>query len=430
MKKIINIFGKEKQQTVHSVRRCLLIGLLAMLTLPSVSVYAETQMYEADGPTGTGTIAEGISNTDAAEGFIHRAFFHDEPAAAGASLNLGERLSGPERVLYTAMKKRYAAMTTRSNSGSGTAYSTVVRIPLSDLAEYYPKMQYTAQELGVASIIENSAISEKAWDAFMAKFKLDAGAAVDSLVADSPYDFYWFDKTRGYTYSFPGVSTDGKTMRFVSNGYYEIKLYVAKEYAVSRTAKTTDFDLSFTNAVCDAADTAAAIVRAHKDESDIAKLYSYKNEICSRVSYNNEAAGNSNTPFGNPWQAVWVFDGNSKTNVLCEGYSKAFRYLCDLSVFRTPIYTICVSGWMDGGSHMWNIVTMDDGKRYMADVTNCDDGSIGAPNDLFMAGYSAYRPGNPLSEYDFSVKGKKVTYRYDDSTVSLFRKNECKRVKI
>jgi hypothetical protein len=41
-----------------------------------------------------------------------------------------------------------------------------------------------------------------------------------------------------------------------------------------------------------------------------------------------------------------------------------------------------------------------------------------------MAGYSAYRPGNPLSEYDFSVKGKKVTYRYDDSTVSLFRKNE------
>lgn len=30
-------------------------------------------------------------------------------------------------------------------------------------------------------------------------------------------------------------------------------------------------------------------------------------------------------------ELIWVFDGDSSTNVVCEGYAKAFQYLCDLS---------------------------------------------------------------------------------------------------
>ena len=424
MKRNININEKEKQQAAHSGRHRLLIGLLAMFALPSVSVYAESEIYKAEGPKGEGTVIGGLSATDAAEGFIHQAFFHDDPAAVGASANMGERLTGPERGLYMKLKETCSAMTQRTEAGDELTASTIVRISVDELAEFFPQTEYTAEELGVETIIVDDEISQEAANAFYEKFEIDAAAAVDALLADSPYDYYWFDKTKGYYYSYPAIGTYGKSIFFDPKGYYEIGLYVAEEYAAGRTAETTDFDRSFTNAVCDAADTAAAIVKTHKNDSDIAKLYAYKDEICDRVSYNHAAADNDDTPYGNPWQAVWVFDGDPDTNVVCEGYSKAFQYLCDLSAFHTPIYTICVSGTMNGGAHMWNIVAMDDGKRFMADVTNCDEGSIGEPYDLFMAGYTAYRPENPLPEYDFLVKGETITYIYDDRTVKLFRSSE------
>ena len=52
--------------------------------------------------------------------------------------------------------------------------------------------------------------------------------------------------------------------------------------------------------------------------------------------------------------------------MVCEGYSKAFQYLCDLSSFSSSkINAYCVSG----DNHMWNLVTMDDGRNYLVDVT-------------------------------------------------------------
>ena len=430
MKRNIDTFDKEKQQTVRSGRCRLLIGLVAMLTIPSVCAHAGTETFEVKCPVEEGTVTGGISSADAAEGFIHQAFFHDEPAAVGASADIGERLTAPEKVLYQAMKDSFTAMTTRSTPGGGTSFSTIVQVPVADMIDYFPEVtSFTAEELGVDDVIEvidgNNYISRDAMDAFYAKLQFNPEAAVNALAADSPYNFYWYDKTAGYNYFFTGLGCDGESLWLDPDGSdcFEVDLYVAKEYAVSRTRGTTDFDLSFTNAVCDAADTAAGIIETYKNKSDIEKLYAYKNEICNRVDYNDAAAYNP-TPYGNPWQAVWVFDGNPDTNVVCEGYSKAFQYLCDLSAFHTPIYTICASGEMSGGAHMWNIVAMEDGKRFMADVTNCDEGSIGAPEDLFMVGYTAYRQGNPLSEYDFLIKGETFTYSYDDRTVSLFRSDE------
>ena len=429
MKRSFNIFGKVKQQTVYSGRRRLfigLLGLLAMSALPSVYAYAGTETYDVKCPVREGTVTGGISNTEAAEGFIHQAFFHDEPAAAGASANLGGRLTEAEQVLYKTMKESYSAMTTRSTSGGGTSFSTILKIPAADLMDYFSETRFTAEELGVDSVIEvidgDNYISREAMDAFYTKIQFNPEKVINALAADSPYDFYWFDKTAGYYYYFTGLGCDGESLWIDSagNDYFVVELFVAQEYAVSRTRGTTDFDLSFTNAVCNAADTAAGIIETYKNKSDIDKLYAYKNEICDRVDYNNDAADYP-IPYGNPWQVIWVFDGDPDTKVVCEGYSKAFQYLCDLSTFHTPIYTICVSGTMDGGAHMWNIVAMD---RYMADVTNCDDGTIGAPDDLFMATYTTYKPGTSLSEYIFKIKGRSISYIYDDKTVSLFRSNE------
>ena len=74
---------------------------------------------------------------------------------------------------------------------------------------------------------------------------------------------------------------------------------------------------------------------------------------------------------------------DESTNVVCEGYSKAFQYLCDLS----DITCYTVTGDMDGGTgagaHMWNIVEQD-GRYYIADITNSDTDSAGENGELFL----------------------------------------------
>lgn len=49
---------------------------------------------------------------------------------------------------------------------------------------------------------------------------------------------------------------------------------------------------------------------------------------------------------------------------LCEGYSKAFMYLCQ----RVGIQCICVAGYGNSEAHMWNMLQLD-GKWYHMDVT-------------------------------------------------------------
>ncbi len=63
--------------------------------------------------------------------------------------------------------------------------------------------------------------------------------------------------------------------------------------------------------------------------------------------------------------------------VVCEGYSKAFKLICD----RLGIPCVCIFGNYDEenrSAHMWNYVQMDDGEWYGMDVTWDDyDGDYG-----------------------------------------------------
>ena len=197
---------------------------------------------------------------------------------------------------------------------------------------------------------------------------------------------------------------------------------VAAEYAVAD--KEFTFDTAWGQSVQRAAQNAQRIVNRSKGPSDVNKLYTYKNAVCGLVSYNSAAAG-GDVPYGNPWQLVWVFDGDTATNVVCEGYSKAFQYLCDLSDFSAAVTVISPYGYMASASggerHMWNVVTMGDGRNYLADLTNCDEGTVGYPNALFLTG-ALY--GDTASGYVFSAGGKQYTYQYDSDVLSLFSENE------
>ena len=172
------------------------------------------------------------------------------------------------------------------------------------------------------------------------------------------------------------------------------------------------------------------ILDQYSGASDEDKLLSYKEEICERVSYNDDAAaGNFDFNYGNPWQLLWVFDNDVETKVVCEGYSKAFKYLCDQSSFDSNITCILVTGTMAGGTgaggHMWNIVKLGNGLNYLADVTNCDDGSIGSPDKLFLVRTEDLDTNGEIETgYTFHFDGSSVAYSYDENTLNYYNQNE------
>lgn len=225
----------------------------------------------------------------------------------------------------------------------------------------------------------------------------------DALLLDCPYEFYWFDKTTGWSCS---GSFLGNSVTSV-----QISFFVASAYR----SGSEDFtiDTGKTSAAAATPEKAQDIVNKYAGLSDYEKLLAYKNEICDLVDYNHTAADDDNTPYGDPWQIIYVFDEDKNTNVVCEGYAKAFQYLCDLSAFNDAVcYTVTgtMSGGTGAGSHMWNIVTLE-GENYLVDVTNSDSGSVGQNGGLFL---SAPDSGSWDDCYSFQVGTSLVKFYYAD----------------
>ena len=194
---------------------------------------------------------------------------------------------------------------------------------------------------------------------------------------------------------------------------------VAKEYSADNKVGSYAINTKLGQAVTDAAANIRTILADNKSKSDYDKLKAYRDWIRDHVEYNHSAADDDSTPYGNPWQLVWVFDNDSSTKVVCEGYSKAFKYLCDATAFQGSVSAICVTGVMSGGTgsgpHMWNVVTMNNGYRYLVDVTNDHDGS------LFLAGYT-----DTVEQENGSVAYKygSLLYMYDSDLTNLFKAEE------
>ena len=199
-----------------------------------------------------------------------------------------------------------------------------------------------------------------------------------ALLSDLPYELYWHDKVIGinYAYTLAADNTPFKDVTF--------------SFAVGQEFRGKDMTTTNIPNVPAAVQTARSVVAANASKSDHDKLQAYRQYICDQVSYNYAAArGEYANSYGNPWQLLWVFDGDSTTNVVCEGYAKSFKYLCDLTEesngWTGDVETINVTGTMGTENHMWNIVRIGGG-NYLVDVTNCDTGMKGYPQKLFLRG--------------------------------------------
>lgn len=102
----------------------------------------------------------------------------------------------------------------------------------------------------------------------------------------------------------------------------------------------------------------------------------------------------TNTPLNTEYahSIIGVFDNDPSTDVVCEGYAKAFQLLLN----ALDIDNVYVTGEGDGGDgnwggHAWNMVKMDDGEYYNFDVTWDDAGEDREPRyDYFAAGEDFY----------------------------------------
>ena len=314
------------------------------------------------------------------------------PGTALAADGAGSRLTGADLAVYRVLKDEVTKI------AEGTRTSTVIHIPDQDA------LSWTLTELGAAGDGRSAALEklkQKAADT------LHMERVYAALVSDCPYELFWRDSGCAYKFSC-SIQGNRASVRDLT-----VTLQVAQAYRGGDEATVSGEKAA---AAKKAAESARAIVEKYRDSSDYEKLTAYRQEICRLVSF-DRAATASGVPYGDPWQLVNVFDGDPDTNVVCEGYAKAFQYLCDLSEFEGDIVCRTVTGLMDGDDHMWNVVRMEDGKNYLVDVTNCDSGTSGAPDKLFLAGGAREDGGRA---YIIPLNSGSMAYAYRDEQRDLY----------
>ncbi len=356
-----------------------------------------------------------------AEAIVNDTDQAEEEASAVSSERGGVSLSGHELYCYEYLKEEIKKV------AGGERSITEIYIPLSaDL-----KDGFDATELGVAEAVSGEKLTTEAKNAMYVKLKLDFMKVVRCLMLDMPYELYWFDKVSGYSYKriadYRYDAQSGKVFYIAPADSYipcwRFSFIVSKDYRKNAEDKySVDSSLALAaraaaaKAAGDVMDTALCV------SSDYAKLNAYRTLIQGYSEYNHAANNNKSTPYGDPWQMIYVFDEDSSTKVVCEGFSKAFKFMCDLSSFAGDIECYLVSGYMGSasGAHMWNNVRMEDGNIYLVDVTNSRSG-----DGRFMAG-AVYDPSQKLNittssdgsymTYAYSVEG--TLYYYDKLTLS------------
>ncbi len=132
---------------------------------------------------------------------------------------------------------------------------------------------------------------------------------------------------------------------------------------------------AFEAGVQSAVDTLSAeFVSTDTDYEKAKKIHDWVN---AQVTYDYAAATIGGSDYMYAHTAYPVFADGYGEKVVCEGYAKAFKILCD----RFGLPCVLVSGMAytssGAGAHMWNYVQMPDGNWYAVDATWNDSGDSG-----------------------------------------------------
>lgn len=341
-------------------------------------------------------------------------------SVSGDSFSEGSR----DRILYEALRDRIRQI------DEGTLTSTLFTLSEAEFA----RLEVTAGAIGMpegeSMFGADGKLTDDARPLVSAYLSSYVSPAVNAIFYDYPYETFWRDASFGFGYAYAKhYDSEGKLLEEFTLLNLKIFMYVSQDYSATGAAYTTDINPTLFSNAQTAVRNAQGIITTNAGLGNYEKLTAYKDAICELTDYNKPAA-EEGWDYGDPWQMVNVFDGDPKTKVVCEGYSKAFYYLCDKSSWiGNAVQVICVSGNMwdrenenssfNPGAHMWNIVRMN-GVNYLADVTNTDSGNPG----LFLDGYDEML-GNDVYLYE---SGKHTTgavrylgYSFDNDSITLYQ---------
>ena len=412
----------------------LALALVLTLTLTLAQADVRVELDGIDGGSASVTVPEDDSAA-LLEGYLYQVNGLDVPEVvkAESSGNTASRPATYAVALNEVTNNIYRRLVPEIKKiAAGESASATIAI--TDMP-----ITYTQGDLGHITIIEGDALSKVASARIGELFGADVNhdALLSKLLANMPYELYWFDKTNGMAISY-GIEADENTVTIpyivvgfcVADAYRDTTKYlvddedkIVKDEDGNPVPDYTAIDTAKTGAAKTAAAKAAEVVAANQDKGTYSKLVAYREYITNAVDYNSEAASTANYPYGDPWQLIYVFDNDPDTNVVCEGYSKAFKYLCDLTWTDSDPKVACYlpTGTMKGGTgegaHMWNIVSIG-GANYLTDITNCDSGTTGAPDQLFLCGAE----GSVDASYAAATTSGTVTYVYDNETLALYDK--------
>ena len=197
---------------------------------------------------------------------------------------------------------------------------------------------------------------------------------------------------------------------------FTVSIGVDKSY---RGADEFTLDSSTLQKVTTAESTAEQVISDNSGKGIYDTIKAYADWISEHVSYDHswDSTPDSEITSNSPWSMIAVFDNDPYTNVVCEGYSKAFQYLMDHTqrfvdagiVSKLVTSTRLVDGNDNG--HMWNVVTID-GKNYIVDVTWYDNDSD-SYNDSYLLGGQA--------TVDADTEGY---HTYDQDTTDFYTQDE------
>lgn len=402
------------------MRKKWLCSLLTAALL--LSLFPTAALADEDGPDAS---AEGVVETVAEEqavvdpellemlpsndelfsAYVDLAFAGEDadvPSIFGVGDPAYNRLGEKEKEIYDDLKDKIADV---AANGGSTQFAITTTF------------EFTLTELGLSESYTGDELKEKVSE----KFRPIWSTALDALLLDCPYELYWYEKTKG-TEILYSIKSSGSNQT-VSLSNIQMAFTVATGYQGDNDTTVTTNVTKVSTAVGNA----RKIVADCTATTDYDRLLYYKDEICKRVSYNHDAVDNK-APYGDPWQLIDVFAGEKNAQVVCEGYSKAFQYLCDLTKFQGNVESYIATGYMGAegglatgaGAHMWNVVRIGN-NSYLVDVTNCDGeegstaNSIGYPNGLFLAGNTGAGSSYKFSSDDGTEKAPSFTVKVSDT---------------
>ena len=350
---------------------------------------------DTEGVTDNVTVSGGMDNDALFEAWLKKVLPGMPPNGNLRPANSGRAmLDGVNLKLYEALLPMIREV------AEGNRTSTEFSISADDVGM---GSWWTAEELGLQNFDDGTATI----NALLGKTGFSSGKIMQALLLDCPYELYWFDKVKGgMSWRVKVGKLDGKARLSAMTA----KMAVAVDY--SRTGESSTYEVNDLPArVTAAVANIEGIVSTNADKDDLSKLMAYANEICRLVAYNSDAAASSDIPYGDPWQLVYIFDGDEDTRVVCEGYSKGFKYLCDVSDFDGDVACELMSGSIPTGKHMWNALRMPDRRVYLVDITNSDGGDT--CNEKFFLKGCRDRTNTGF------ICGT-LTYTYNENTLASF----------